>query len=87
MSDNKISIREIKIGVTHTISFGNFENMKVTAEIAFGIPPDSDNNQLTAYTKDAQARLKQLLQQTYLTQKPKHKQPVDTQSSPTEPQS
>ena len=70
MADEKrIAVREIRIGTTHTISMPNYENIKVEASITFGVPIGCSDEELKVYVQDAQARLKMLLRETYVTQK------------------
>ena len=69
MAEGKVLVREIKIGTTHTISFPNYENIKVEASLTFGVPVGCTDEEFTTYMQDAQARLRKIIQQTYIAQK------------------
>jgi hypothetical protein len=69
MDDKLLSIREFQIGTAHTISTGNYENIKVEAHIKFGLKVGYTEEELRECIKEAQARLKEILRETYVSQK------------------
>lgn len=81
MADEKtIYVREIKIGTSHTIATAPYENLKVSAEIAFGVPVGCTDDELKMYVRDAQVKLKEIIVETYKAQK-RPKQPEQQQAT------
>lgn len=65
----KLQVLDFTIGTTHTISLGNFENIKVEASISVGVPVECTDEQFFMLRQEAQTKLKEILRETYLAQK------------------
>ena len=75
MTDEKAArlyVREFGIGVTHLISTGNYQNIKIEASIKFGVPVGCSDEEMRAYQLEAQTRLEELARETYAFQRKGH---------------
>lgn len=79
--EKKIYIREVKIVTSHTIATAPYENIKVGAELTFGVPVGCTDEELQTYVKEAQGKLKAIIVETYRQQKrPKQSEPQKTET-------
>lgn len=58
-------IREFTIGTSHTLNLGNFESLRIEAQITVNVP-EGDFEDLK---RSAQIELRQLLEETYRAQR------------------
>lgn len=75
----KLVMKEFTIGVHHVISTGPFENIKVEAHITCGSKVGATDEEFKETLKLAQAKLKEILRDTYLSQKRQTQQPQPPQ--------
>jgi hypothetical protein len=62
-----VGLKTFTVGCSHTISTGNFESIKVNAEITYDVAEESEGT-LEAVQRGAQIKLKELLRETYAAQ-------------------
>lgn len=74
IEEQKLELLEFKIGAHHTISTGPYENIKVEAQITCGVRRGTTDEQFKEILKQAEDRLKELLRETYRSQKRPAKQ-------------
>jgi hypothetical protein len=60
---------DFSIGVTHTISTGMFENIKVEARITCGVRRGTTDEQFKVLLAEAERKLKEIIIETYNAQK------------------
>ena len=65
-------ITEFRIGTSHTVNLGNFESVRIEAQITVSVPEDANLDELKLA---AQAELRKLLEETYLAQSRKGAKP------------
>lgn len=66
-------ITQFKIAASHTLNQGNYESMRVEAEITVAVREGSDYEELKAR---AQPELRKLLEETYRSQRKGERKPV-----------
>lgn len=75
-------IREFTVGASHTVNLGNYESIKVEAQVVIDVPDGAtdDDRVWTQMKADAQIQLRKLLEETYKAQS--RKQPTMIASGP-----
>jgi len=61
-------IIEFKIGATHVLNLGNYESFRVECGVTVSV---SESDDLEILKNEAQVKLRELLEETYLAQYPK----------------
>ena len=70
MAETQLHLMEFKIGCTHTISTGvPYENIKVEAQITCGFKRGGTDEEFRETLKLAEAKLKEIIVETYNAQK------------------
>ena len=75
--DDKILIREFRIGAAYVLSTGDFENYRWEASITCGGKVGATEEEFKQEVRQAQEKLKQILVETYLKQLPKKLQKLE----------
>ena len=79
VEEQRVYVREFGIGVSHTLSTGNMQFIKVEASIKFGVPVTASEDALKAYLYEAQVRLEKLARETYANQLKGHQRLTEHQ--------
>ena len=79
MAETKLVVKEFTIGCHHTISTGPYENIKVEAHITCGSKVGATDEEFKETLAMAQTKLKEILRETYASQKRPKPAPPATQ--------
>lgn len=61
-------ITQFTIACSKTINLGNFQNIKIEAQVVVQVPDSADNDAYQQLKREAQAELTRLLEETYKAQ-------------------